>query len=686
MSNKIAVIKLNKDTVSWYDPINSIYLSEFKDKKADVYDDMDFEPIRNGIKYNYIKIIEGEIPDEECNIEHDLTSFYNKKEIDEKVNTFNEQFNTITNNTIELDSTNFGSSDECCVSFVTDDGQMTDYSIFFKQIFEQEGVPANTCIITNNIGSTKDWMSKNQIDELKKSGWTVASHSATHINIEGKTEKEIFDDLLQSKKILSDYNFDHDFYISPFGGYNPIVDKVCRKLFRCHFTTGYRFTDGASDIQGTGKTGIFDNYKIYRRNGIGETASGYEVTKENMIEDIEYAKENKLWLVFCMHSHYEKFKTGNGVAELREVIQYCKNNNIPIVNLREGFKLKANKVDLGNRNVSSNWLRIDCNGNEFKANNITKNTDTTHASHFINLVNIKCEKKNIDFGIKFDYHISNISGDDGNTTTGSVTAIFRNANGKMLETLFYNDISTVSTSTPVEFVAKQIQFTSTKNIVEIYAKINKNYSTLTMFNINEVFEDKNNSYLEVKNNEDFTESLQYDFTAKKIGKTYLTSKKPDFRSNFKGQIVVDTNNKDVYVSHDEGYNKWIVLTGEQSTFTPVIKGKTNAGQPTYEIQEGKYIKFGKMVYFTIKLVGVFDGSQTGSMVIDGLPFSANGSYSVNIGYQYGFSSNSLRYAYISSTKEIFLNKISSNGGTVDIIGSECSTNFNIWLSGNYITW
>lgn len=97
LSNKIAVIKLNKETVSWYDPINGIYLSEFKDKKADIYDDMDFEPIRNGIKYNYIKVTEGEIPDEECNIEHDLTSFYNKKEIDEKVNNFNEQFNTKAN-------------------------------------------------------------------------------------------------------------------------------------------------------------------------------------------------------------------------------------------------------------------------------------------------------------------------------------------------------------------------------------------------------------------------------------------------------------------------------------------------------------------------------------------------------------------------------------------------------------
>lgn len=95
MSNKIATIKLNKDTVSWYDSLNNIYLSEFKDKKADIYDDMNFESIRNGIKYNCIKVIEGKIPDEECEIEHDLTSFYNKKEIDEKVNNFNEQFNTI---------------------------------------------------------------------------------------------------------------------------------------------------------------------------------------------------------------------------------------------------------------------------------------------------------------------------------------------------------------------------------------------------------------------------------------------------------------------------------------------------------------------------------------------------------------------------------------------------------------
>lgn len=599
----------------------------------------------------------------------------NSSQIKEEANTIN-----------KANEMQFGSLDGCCVSFVTDDGQKADHSIWFKQIFEPEGVPANDCLITDNIGSTNDWMTIEDIKELKDNGWTVASHSASHIQITGKTEDEIYNDLLKSKEVLKKYNLDDDFYISPYGGYNEIVDKVCRKLFRCHFTTGYKFNDGASDINGTGKTGIFDNYKIYRRNGIGETASGYEVTKENMIEDIEYAKKNKLWLVFCMHSHYEKFTTGNGVSELREVIQYCKNNNIPIVNLREGFRLKGNKIDLGDRNVSDDWLRIDSKGNEFKHNIVSDYTSTTDSSSYVKIATLEVRKQYSDIGLKFDYHVTNISGDDGNTTNGSVTAIFRNNNGSNLDKIFFNNVETIPKYNKTNFEAKQVEFSSDKSIIEIYAVLNKTNSRISIFNINEIKEDEDKSYIKIEKTPSFFTDITTDFTADIFGKTFVYDKKPDFGSSFKGQLVIDTTNKDVYLSYDTGYNKWISLTGEQGTFSPTIIGKTTEGTPTYTTQEGKYIKFGKMVYFTLKLQGSFDGTQDGNMVISGLPISANGSHACNIGYQSGFGNNSLSYAYISGGKEIYLNKISTDGGTANIVGTDCSSNFNIWISGNYISW
>lgn len=595
---------------------------------------------------------------------------------------------TVSNDISVSNDMQFGSYDGCVVSFVSDDGQEFDYSIWYEQIFKPEGVPANACLITSGrsditYGTKMGW---NKCRELKKAGWTVGSHSHTHINITGKTEKEIYDDLLESKKLLIQNKLDDDIYVSPFGGYNEYVDNVARRLFRCHFTTGYKFTNGASDIDGTGKTNIMDNYNIYRRNGIGETASGYEVTKENMIEDIEYAKENKLWLIFCMHSHYEKFRTGTGVQELREVIQYCKNNNIPIMNLKDAFRLKGNKVDLGNRNVKNNWLRIDCNGKESKAVNISNNTSTTDASNYFKIATLESKSKYLDFGLTFQYYVTNISGNDGNTNSGQVTATFRNT-GSKIEKLFINNIVTASKLSPVSFVAKYIEVTENTCIVEIYAKLNKNYSAIQIFNEGFIQEDTSKTFIEMNNDKTFVASLTFDATANNFGKTYLYDKTPDFASTFKGQMVVDTNNKKAYISYDTGYNKWIHLTGQTGVFTPVIKGEDVAGNHTYTIQEGKYTKFGNMVNFNLKIQGTFDGTQTGNIVIDGLPFSANGSASVSVGYQSGFGNNSLRYAYVNGGKKIILNKINSTtGSTNQIIGSECSGNFNIWISGTYTCW
>lgn len=62
---QIAKITLYGNTVSWMDPYNCIYLTTHKDGKLEaiVYDNMNLDTIREGIRKCLIKVIEGEIPE-----------------------------------------------------------------------------------------------------------------------------------------------------------------------------------------------------------------------------------------------------------------------------------------------------------------------------------------------------------------------------------------------------------------------------------------------------------------------------------------------------------------------------------------------------------------------------------------------------------------------------------------------
>lgn len=59
---KVAIIKLKNGVVSWFDYVNLIYLTYLR-PTADVYDDMSYDAIKQGIKNKCVEIIEGDLID-----------------------------------------------------------------------------------------------------------------------------------------------------------------------------------------------------------------------------------------------------------------------------------------------------------------------------------------------------------------------------------------------------------------------------------------------------------------------------------------------------------------------------------------------------------------------------------------------------------------------------------------------
>jgi hypothetical protein len=65
---------------------------------------------------------------------------------------------------------------------------------------------------------------------------------------------------------------------------------------------------------------------------------------------------------------------------------------------------------------------------------------------------------------------------------------------------------------------------------------------------------------------------------------------------------------------------------EEGTFTPTVAGTTTAGSASYSIQQGRYTKIGRLVYYSIR-IGYSSHTGAGNMRINGLPFTSDSFYS-----------------------------------------------------------
>lgn len=118
------------------------------------------------------------------------------------------------------------------------------------------------------------------------------------------------------------------------------------------------------------------------------------------------------------------------------------------------------------------------------------------------------------------------------------------------------------------------------------------------------------------------------------------------------------------------------------TFTPVLKGLTTAGTPTYTRQVGKYTRMGDVVHVFIDIAISAVGGMAGDLLIDGLPFTSNASptaYPAIIGnaFSYTLSSagQSLCAHLLSNNTRMRLTKASITGYS-NLQATEISSSFN----------
>lgn len=255
------------------------------------------------------------------------------------------------------------------VTFMCDDGQVTDYTRFYEQVFKPTGTPCSICLVTSRIGNDSKYLTWEQAKELKEAGWTVCSHTHNHDYCNRISLPELENTLKTSKKLLKDHQLDYEYFVIPYGESNNDVIKYARKYYKAIVHTGGRFTDGSTDTNGTSKKDYVDNYYLYRRS-TGE----YGRTLDEMKADVDYANTNGLWLIFIAHSWEAFYNTEEGLQQLRDLINYIKNTRgMNIVNFEDGLKLKGNVINKGNRYTPEDWFMTTNDGQIFVQSDLSLN-------------------------------------------------------------------------------------------------------------------------------------------------------------------------------------------------------------------------------------------------------------------------------------------------------------------------
>lgn len=519
------------------------------------------------------------------------------------------------------------------VSFVTDDGQLTDYTIFYKKIFKPLGVPASTAVIGKAVDVNPSWLTTEQCKEMKSDGWTVASHTYNDLvtNESGVTKGDIETDFELSSKWLFERGLDYDIYVAPHGSWTPDTDECARKIFRCCILTGHMFNDGAYDITGIGRTGIFDNYSILRRSGIGDSDNeGNAITKEGMIADIQYAVKNNLWLVFVMHSWKDVFSEGQtGVDDLTEVVTYCKTNNIPIVNLKDGLRLKGNTIDVGERVNSKKWCRVGANGSFYYQESMCSTiTNSENQNYYVKVAEMYADAGGLDFGVTFDFYVTNF--DDGYISPqGKVVAIFRSgmSQGRLCSArIFYVTHNVIPNSGYIEFFAvdNNVMY---GNKIDIYCKFSRINSNVIITNVHEILKNSKKSYVNVEVSSDYISDVTPTYTAVfKNDARVLSNAKPSNSLSI-GEVAVDDVLRKAYISYSSGWNKWIELLSEanfQSNSCNTISMEfddSGTDGITFNMNGCRYLKIGQLVILSCQMIGTLNRSVVkGNMKITGVPF------------------------------------------------------------------
>lgn len=221
-----------------------------------------------------------------------------------------------------------------------------------KPILDELGIKCSLAVITDNvpIATQGVTLTLQELKSLKKEGFDILSHSATHSqtiykpSVATATDAEILEDMERSYNYLKDNGLATNTIVYPWGGFSDVARYA--KLAK----TYYKFGVNASGTTITDEV-LYDMYldRVFLRDNVA--TSTYTDLIDNTIN-------TNGWLILGCHSYTSEVSAN----KIREVLTYAKNSGISILTFSEAIRLKQNICSIGNFNERGNSLFIGRNG------------------------------------------------------------------------------------------------------------------------------------------------------------------------------------------------------------------------------------------------------------------------------------------------------------------------------------
>jgi len=122
-----------------------------------------------------------------------------------------------------------GSHRKVCLFF--DDGWQNQYDVAFP-ILKTFGFKASFAIVTGSIGLDRGTfasrMNVTELKELQACGMDIACHTKTHPHMINLTSGQLYDEIVDSKNVLTQMGFNVKTFVYPFGEWNVTIENYVK--------------------------------------------------------------------------------------------------------------------------------------------------------------------------------------------------------------------------------------------------------------------------------------------------------------------------------------------------------------------------------------------------------------------------------------------------------------------------
>jgi peptidoglycan/xylan/chitin deacetylase (PgdA/CDA1 family) len=113
------------------------------------------------------------------------------------------------------------------------DGGWKSQITYAKPILDKYGFKASFFIVCGRVGTQPNWMSWQDIAELKKDGMDIESHSVTHPNLDMLNQNQLDYQIGGSKQCLASHGYNSTIFAYPYnsGSNDPTVVRTVAKYY-----------------------------------------------------------------------------------------------------------------------------------------------------------------------------------------------------------------------------------------------------------------------------------------------------------------------------------------------------------------------------------------------------------------------------------------------------------------------